>query len=416
MRVLFLTPQLPFPPKSGAALRNAGIIKHVARERQVHILTLSESDSRTNVQLPGCVPIEVHTFPYATRTAATRLRDMVTKGQPDLALRLYSPAFVQAVQDTIDKRQLDIIQIEGLEIAFPFVSGDLRPSGPRVIYDAHNAEYLLQKRAFQVDVRTPSRWPAAIYSYVQWKKIASYERRLCQMADVVTVASEEDRAAILALAPDAKIITVPSGVDTDYYRPAGAAQSHRACPERSRRDDSDRRQSILFTGTMEYRPNIDAVRWFCQAVMPSVLEQAPEAHLWIVGRRPTDAVKRLAGPHVTVTGEVEEDMPYFHRAAVYVLPMRYGGGVRLKLLQAMACGLPVVSTRAGAEGVEVTDGEDIMLAEGPEEVAAKVVEVLRDPQLAAAIGERARQTVEEHYTWEKTLAGLEEVYEGLVVR
>ena len=415
MKLLFVTPQLPFPPKSGGAIRSSNIILSVSKERQAKVFSLGSFKSHQTISSSGSYDIEARSFPVISRSAKRRALDLITKNVPDMALRLYSPALARAVEDAIEGEGFDLVQIEGLESAPSLANVISKRNRPPIVYDTFNAEYQLQKRAFQTDSRNPSRWAAALYSLVQWQRLASYEKWLCNAVDAVTVVSKEDKEAILTLAPEAKVTVVPSGVDIERYtpersKPVGAGSPHPGSLHPYQREQ----KNILFTGTMDYRPNIDAMKWFCAEIFPVVLQQMPDAHLWIVGRDPAPVIKRLAGPNVTVTGEVEDDLPYFHRTNIFVLPMRYGGGVRLKLLQAMSCGLPVVSTPAGLEGVSVRDGENVVTANNSKEFANKVVQALENPELAGSIGMNARKKVEESYSWESVLKPLQGLYDSLL--
>ena len=388
MKMLFVTPQIPFPPKSGGAIRSANIILHLAREHQTKVFALSNDDGRQTVPSSGQYPIEIESFSIPNRNLRKRALDLFTKNVPDMSLRLYSPSLASAVEAIVEEESYDIVQIEGLESAPSLARLISEKQRPPIVYDAFNAEYQLQKRAFMTDSRSPSRWMAALYSLSQWRRLASYEKWLYSAVDAVTAVSDDDRRAILARTANANVIVVPSGVDTDtYFIDHG---------EREITSDGDLRpvgqKNILFTGSMDYRPNIDAMQWFCKEIFPAVLRRTSDVHLWIVGRYPASIIERLAGPRITVTGEVEDDLPYFRRASVFVLPIRYGGGVRLKLLQAMSCGLPVVSTTAGIEGVNARDGEDVLVASSAQEFANKVVQALNTPGLGAAIGAKARKT------------------------
>lgn len=401
MKLLFITPQPPFPPKSGAAIRSANTILSLSRGHQITVFALRRSESRQITPTIDLHNVVVRSFPVSPRGVKKRAVDFMTKKLPDLALRLCSPALACATQELIERESIDIVQIEGLESAASLENVISRRDRPRIVYDAFNAEYQLQLRAFKTDLRNPSKSIAAFYSLAQWLRLASYERWLCSSVDAVTTVSEEDKNTILALSPGTKITVVPSGVDTNRYRPG--------------QRDSNAGKNILFTGTMDYRPNIDAMRWFHKEIFPAVVQQVPDAQLWIAGRDPIPAIRGLAGPNITVTGEIEDDLPYFQRADVFVLPMRYGGGVRLKLLQAMACGLPIVSTPHGLEGVRVSDEKDVLVADSHREFAARVVQVLRTPQFAASIGANARKTADERYSWQKVLEPLEGLYQSLLM-
>jgi len=163
---------------------------------------------------------------------------------------------------------------------------------------------------------------------------------------------------------------------------------------------------------MDFRPNVDAVLWFARKVLPGVQAEVPEVHFFVVGQRPHRRLDGLRGdPAVTLTGWVEDSRPYIAQAAVYVAPLRIGGGTRLKLLEAMATGKPVVATRLGAEGYPVTHGHELLLADTPVDFAAAVVALLRAPEQRAALGRVARAFVEQHYDWRTIVPRVEEAYQ-----
>jgi glycosyltransferase involved in cell wall biosynthesis len=275
-----------------------------------------------------------------------------------------------------------------------------RARRPFLVFDNHNAEYLLQQRAFQTDVRRPRRWVGAAYSLAQWRKLAAYERRVCRDADRVIAVSEADRAALLRLAPDLDVTVVPNGVDLAFYRPGAVAAPAEL-----------RAGALVFTGKMDYRPNVDAVTWFADAVLPLVRQRVPEAHFWVVGQQPHARLAALAGrDDVTITGRVPDVRPYIAGAGVYVVPLRIGGGTRLKVLEAMAMGQALVSTRLGCDGFDFTDGNELRYADTPEEFAQAVEALMRDRETAADLGRNARAFVETNYGWDAIIPRLERVY------
>jgi glycosyltransferase involved in cell wall biosynthesis len=185
-----------------------------------------------------------------------------------------------------------------------------------------------------------------------------------------------------------RVSAVPTGVDTDYFRPTGRVER--------------RAHEIVFTGSMDWLPNEDAILWFAEAVLPLVRRRVPDATLTVVGRNPTPRVLALAGRGdgaVTVTGSVPDVRPYLERAAAFTVPIRIGGGTRLKIFEAMAMGKPVVSTAIGAEGLPVAHGETALLADEPQAMADALVSVLNDPESAAALGRRAAEWVRAEFGW-----------------
>ncbi len=399
MRLLFLTPQLPFPPHKGTSLRNLNLIKGLAPHHEVHLLSFVQGGGELAVAGPLselCASIQTVAAPQ--RSLLQRLSTLAFSPLPDVALRLASPLFAEKLEASLARMKFDAVQVEGLEMAqyYPATAA----SFPAVILDEHNAEYVLQRRAFEVDSRAPRRWLGAAYSLVQWLKLKNYERNACRRATAVAAVSEADRRALLQLDPGLDITVVPNGVDTEYFRRRPLAQGK----------DSESAPTLAFTGTMDFRPNVDAMTWFCHEVLPQIHRRLPRTHLVVVGQSPARGVRELASPFVTVTGAVEDVRPHLEKATAYVVPMRMGGGVRLKVLEAMAAGIPVVSTRAGAEGIAVEDGENLLLADKAADFAAKVVDVLTNVSLARHLATQGRKLVEDQYDWRLITPKLEDLH------
>ena len=316
-----------------------------------------------------------------------------------MALRLDTPEMHARLAEMLAASTYDVLQVEGIEMA-PYALRLPRADRPYLVFDNHNAEYLLQKRNFQTDARQVRRWVGAAYSLVQWQKLAAYERTICREADHVVVVSEADRQALRELIPGLDVTVAPNGVDLEFYKPGAVA-----APAGMRPD------ALVFTGKMDYRPNVDAVLWFADAVLPLIRERRPEAHFWVVGQQPHARLGALAArPDVTITGRVPDVRPYIAGAGAYVVPLRIGGGTRLKVLEAMAMGQALISTHMGCDGFEFTDGIEVHFADSPDQFAAAVEEVLRDREAAAALGRRARAYVEANYGWDAIIPRLESIY------
>ncbi len=421
-RILILTPQLPVPPQlltgtsQGTTIRNYHLIAGLARRHTVHLASFVAPEDRAlkdgssevvDVLRTLCDRIELAPQPW--RSLRARARDTLVRSRPDMALRLESPVMRQKIARLLQEAAgtYDVVQIEGLEMApYLFWSGPdaeallSREPRPLTVFDDHNAEYLLQQRAFLTDLRHPRRWIAAAYSFVQWQKLAAYERRVCRAADRVVAVSEADREALQRLVPGLQVAVVPNGVDLDFLRPG-------AVPPLA----GLRQPALVFTGKMDYRPNVDAVLWFVEAVLPLIQAEAPDVHFYVVGQKPHPRLASLADhPAVTVTGRVPDVRPYIAGAAVYVVPLRIGGGTRLKVLEAMAMGQAVVSTRLGCDGFPFQDGREVVFADEAAGFAASVIRLLRDRQAAAQLGQRARAYVAAHFGWDAILPRLEAVY------
>lgn len=412
-RILILAPQTPVPPAAltgavqGTTIRNYNLLAGLARRHTVDLVTfLAPGTGKDAVDLLRPVCREIVALPQGMRTLADRARDTVLSSLPDMALRLHTPQMLDRLGALIDRVQPphDVIQVEGIEMApYMLALRNLLARGggaPRFIYDDHNAEYVLQQRAFLTDVRRPRRWVAAAYSLIQWRKLAAYERRVCRQADRVVAVSEADRDALHRLDPKLDVTVVPNGVDLEFYRPG-------ITPPLA--DMS--RDALVFTGKMDYRPNVDAVTWFASAVFPLIQELAPGVRFYIVGQQPHPRVTELgARPGIVVTGRVPDTRPYIAGAGVYVVPLRIGGGTRLKVLEAMAMGQAIVSTRLGCDGFPFVDGREVAYADEPRAFAERVVALLRDRSQAAALGRTARAFVEAHYGWDAIVPRLEALY------
>jgi glycosyltransferase involved in cell wall biosynthesis len=317
-----------------------------------------------------------------------------------MALRLASEPYARRLADWLANEPVDVVQIGGIEMA-PYLDVlDAASPRPLVVFDNLNCEYLLQKRAFLTDLRAPARWPGAAYSFVQWQRLRRYEAQVCRRADRVLAVSDVDAEMLRELVPGLDVTVVPNGVDTQTYQ-----------PELPDPDLQIPTNSLVFTGTMDFRPNVDAVLWFAQKVLPLVQAEVPDVHLFVVGQRPHRRLEGLqSDPAITLTGWVKDTRPYIAAAAVYVAPLRIGGGTRLKLLEAMAMGKPVIATRLGAEGYPVTDGRELSLADTPTDFAASVVALLRAPERRAELGQVARTFVEQQYDWRAIVPRVETVY------
>ncbi len=404
MRLLFLTPQCPYPPQKGTTLRNYYLLKGLAARHEIDLLSFIESpDELASTPLQDlCRRVEGVMMPQ--RGLAVRARDTLLSPWPDMALRLWSPLLARRLEQWLEERY-DIVQIEGIELArYLFQASMLsgrRSDSLRLVFDDHNCEYLLQQRVFETDLRRPRRWLGAVYSFIQWRKLRRFEARVCRAADAVVAVSEADAAALRRLVPGLSVTVVPNGIDLAGVRQQAAGP---------RQPETTDRCEMVFVGTMDFRPNVDAVLWFAEEILPLILQQEPSAHFYVVGRRPHPWLATLRGhPAITVTGAVENIQAYVERAAVYVVPLRMGGGTRFKILEAAAARKAIVSTRLGCEGFPVQDGRELVIADTPARFAGAVVSLWRDPARRVQLG-RAAYALAEAFDWQGIIPRLEAVY------
>jgi len=401
-KILFLTSQLPYPPHQGGAIRTYNLIVNLAPRHEIHLLSFVNSPNdleRAGPLRQYCQTIEV--VPVPRRSSLKRLLTTLFSPLPDMALRLPSAEFRLRLAARLESERFDVVQVESIEMA-PYAMSDTgweTENKPLWIFDDYNAEYVLQQRAFETDVRHPRRWIGALYSFIQWQKLRRYEAAVCQRVDRVLAVSEADKEILQKLGPGVEVTVIPNGVDTRAYDPG---QTYPLVLEP---------HSVVFTGKMDFRPNIDAVLWFCHQVLPLIKTQVPDVHFYIVGQKPTQRLRPLAeDPAVTITGYVDEVQPYIAEAAVYAVPLRIGGGTRLKIMEAMALGKAIVSTSLGCEGYPVTSGRELVMADTPQDFARCVVELLGDTRRRAELGLTGRRFVEERYDWRAIVPRLERVY------
>lgn len=398
-RILFLVPHLPYPPHQGGALRNFGLIDGlVKRGHAIGLLTFAEPGQPPLAEPPLarlCDPAQVIAAPV--RTTSDRLRDLVD-GHADMARRFWSTDYRKALVSILRQHSFDVIHLD-LEMTGYLATVHQYARGVRLVYDSLNAEYDLQRRIALRDLRIPARWPMAVYSLIQAGRLTRLETELCREVDHISACSEADAQKLRQLKHSTPISVVPNAISVADYR---AKVQPADIPH----------PAIVFTGKMDFRPNIDAALWFVDDILPRIRMAVPDANLVIVGQKPHARLDRLRGlPGVTLTGFVPDVKPYLAAADVYVAPLRMGSGTRFKLLEAMAMKKAIVSTHLGAEGLSVSADREMLLADSSAEFAAAVVALLGDPERRRAIGSAAAALVSANYDWEAIIPKMEAVYQ-----
>jgi polysaccharide biosynthesis protein PslH len=373
-RLLVLLPSVPAPLDAGARIRNNGLLRLLGAEHEVDAIAFGPPES---AQALSGVARRARVIPVpVTRSLAARAIDMAATGLPDMGLRLWSPAFEDALRCALENGAYDAVQAEGIEMAGYLDA--VRPA--RRVYDAHNAEFLLQRRASETATTLAER----VYSRLQWRRLERFERHIVRLARMTLAVSHHDANQLLALAgPRAHVRVVPNGIDVSSY-PFVAPVEH-APP------------NVLFLGKLDFRPNAEAVRWF----VANVLSEAGGVRLFAVGSAPPPWLVK-AGQHddrIAVTGYVADERAYLRRCAALVLPVRAGGGSRLKALVAMASGLPIVSTRVGMEGLDAEPETHYLAAESAAEWVTGLKRLFGDGELRRRLACRGRRLVEERYDW-----------------
>jgi protein-tyrosine-phosphatase/glycosyltransferase involved in cell wall biosynthesis len=383
VRILWVKVGGLWPLNTGGRLRSFNVLSELARRHRVTLLTThgpGDDPGALAAALPGLQ--EVASLPFAIpkrtslRFAAAYLRSWPSRLPVDLH-KFRVAALSREVLSRLAGGEVDLCVADFMSAT---VNVPLRGPVPAVFF-AHNVEHLIWKRLAAVESRRLRRLLLAI----EWRKMRRAEARACASARLTLAVSDADREALAALAPAAEVRAVPTGVDTGYFAP-------RVSPE-----EPDR---LVFIGSMDWHPNEDAVLHFIEAVLPRIRRQRPGARLDVVGRNPSRRLRAAAAAAgARVTGTVEDVRPYLASAAVCVVPLRIGGGTRLKIFEALAMGKAVVSTTVGAEGLPLVPGTHYVRADDPGCFADEVASLLRDPAWRRSLGEAGRLLVESRYSW-----------------
>ncbi len=376
-------------------MRKWGLLSGIAKQHEVWLLSFDENvGGQVTHEQHDLAPLhaacaQIATFAVPRRRSQDRLRTLFTSALPDMAWRLWSPDFAQKLAEWLGQNHFDIVQIEGIEMARyllppPKVAAHL-PA--RVVFDDHNCEYVLQQRNCLADARKLKRWHAAAYSLLQWQRLRAFERSVATTSHATLCVSAQDASALQALEPTLQPHVIPNGIDIAAYQAAKNAQQNKP---------SGTPQTLVFTGKMDYRPNIEAVLWFATQVLPLVQQTFPAVQFQIVGQKPSPRLDILrSNPNIIITGAVDDIRSYIMQADVYVAPLRVGGGTRFKLLEAMALECPIVTTRAGCEGFDLQHGENASIADSAAEFAASVCRLLANAELGAQLSQQAL-----HFAWQ----------------
>lgn len=400
MNILFLASHFPYPLHNGGALRAQGLIKGASQAgHEIDLVCFADSLQQDTPINDFCR--EINIVPPPTRTIKTRLKDIAFTRHADMGRRFWSDEMLETIKSTLSSKQYDIVHVESIEMATysPHIH-KWYPDLP-LIYGSLNAEADLQRVIFQREIRQPKRIIGAIYSWIQWRRLSSMERDICRLSAHVLAVSEADQA-ILQEFSDTPVTVVKNGIDVAPY----------LILERA---DTLKPDAIVFTGSMSYRPNVDAVLWFVEEIFPTILQNHPNVHFYVVGHRPHPRVQALQDhPNITITGRVDKIEPYWQGAAVYIAPLRMGSGTRFKLLEAMAAGCAVVSTTMGAQGLGVTSGNELILADTASEFAMAVQNLLENPEKQSELGQTGRVFVRDNFDWSVIVPHLLDVYAQLI--
>jgi len=383
VRILFLSPRQCWPPRSGAKLREFHFLKALAQEAQVTYLHFTDPGSQplTLEELPFCN--EVVGIPKPGAYGLAKLIRGVVGRWPVSVLNYTSAPMSAAVDRAVSGSVFDLIHLDSIHM-MRYRATSAKKAGGRIVYNWHNIESEAMRRYGATVTSRPRRW----YARLTASKLAGLERETLKTGFGHVVCSEREKEELNRIAPSARVAVVENGVDVESF----SRGSEVLLPA----------QKVIFVGLMDYYPNIEAATSFTNRIWPALRERFPGLTLWIVGANPVPAVVELGNlDGVTVTGTVADVRPYYRDAAAAIVPLRTGGGTRLKILEAMAAGVPVISSPLGCEGLAVTPSEDILLAD-PDDASAWVRHMARLSSAAerTKLTGAALQLVRSRYDWQ----------------
>jgi len=394
MKILFITTKSPLPMNDGHSLRSFNLLKAVAQQHDVTLLSFVkfpiEYEYKKELE-KLCHSVTQFTVPdngSRVRAAFSACLNIVST-QPYVAMKYNQQSMREEIRRLLRDGKFDLVHLDMLPLGV-FLNDITIP----VIINEHNVESALLKRRCESIANPIARW----YFTVQQRRLEAFETHVVGRVSHVLACSEEDRIILQTMAPGQRTSVVPNGVDTDFYQTHGA---HSEDPNK-----------LVFVGGMNWFPNRDAVTWFDEAILPELMKREPDIHLDVVGKT-VDGMVNQHEHQITMHGFVDDTRPYIEQAAVAIVPIRIGGGTRLKVLEALSMGKAIVSTAVGVEGIKVTHRKDVLIADTPEEFVSAIVELQHNAAQRAQLGNAARELVCNTYRWDIIGNNLLEVYKDV---
>jgi polysaccharide biosynthesis protein PslH len=400
LNILYVSQMPASPPRFGAQARIHGLMTQLAQRHDLTAAVLLDdefdADECRQAMQAYCCDVVMVPNPRGHKGLAKRLLQVrsLTSIRSFERLQVTLPELQQSLDQILRAKRFDIVNLE-----FPYLGHyDLRqaPAGqklPALVVDSHEIAYDLARQFARAGGSAGRR----LYAGANWRKLRREELATYRDAEGVYLCSAADERRLLNEAPGVRTAVIPNAADVEYYQPRPT-------------DPPPDGRTLVYFGLLSTIPNIDGVVHFVQDIWPRIAEAAPEARCKIIGGRPPPSLQALAGPRIELTGFVSDLRPHLAEAAAVVVPLRLGGGTRLKIVEAMAMGKAIVSTTLGAEGIEAVPGRDILLEDEPTAFAGAVNRLLAEPDLAARIGRSARQLAVERYGWSEAARSLEGFY------
>lgn len=382
-KLLFLAPGLPYPPHDGGRARLYNLLRYLSRTHEILLLSYVESPHE-NEYIPALEELGIAVITVVRDESKAIAGELL----PRSISSFYTPEMIEKLEHVREMMRPDLVQIDFLVMS-QYVN---HLKNLPVVYTEHDMSSINFDQSFY-DRDLPEKM-----RFVEWNKLVRFQREILPKFNAVVVLAERDRTLLRGFSPGTKVLLVPTGVDVDYFRFGSSPRIGK---------------KIVFIGNYRHYPNVDAVNHFVKDIFPYIVADVPDALFLLVGSGMKRDFAVLGNEHVKIIGEVTDVRRYLDTALVCVVPVRLGGGVQGKILEAMAAGVPVVATREASSGIECTPGTHIEVAEHEKEFSAKVTALMKDERRREYIAMNARKLVEEKYNWNRIAASLQGNYDSL---
>lgn len=398
MRILWVTAQFPCL-HSGAQVRQFNLLKYLSQTNFVTVLSLLRENEEQEIPKLRDLGIDVITVPMPQKRSLGKWHNrfhswsqLILDPQPNFAHTFSTGELRNHLSELVKDWKPDIVHLDELYVA----SLEEVVEGTPCVLTETNVE----SKVFERKSRYIKKYTHRLSAWIEMRKLSTWERKMLHRVQACVAVSNEDAAALRLLAPNLPVTIVPNGVDTYRFKPPNNSQLERS--------------GLLFFGNLDYQPNIDALIFFSREIFPLIQSSQPDITLTIIGPNAPASIRALGDiPGVSFIGFVEDLRPYLWRASVCVVPLRSGGGTRIKILESLAAGCPVVSTALGAEGLILQDGQDLLFADEPGDFARTVLDLLNNSELRHRLAIAGTRTVEKRYDWKVITPQLEQLFASI---
>lgn len=394
LNILFVSATVPYPAIDGGRIRVLNLVQNLCKFHNITLLCfITLSTDEQGIRYLTDLGMDVIGIELK-KTGLSIIIHSIFHNKPLTIAKYFSHSMLNEINKLLESKKFDIIHFEMLHTG-QYIEGIQNKDGIAIILDEQNIDSGIWSRL----AKTEKNLIKKVLFYWQYRNFGKYERWICKNFDKCITVSKEDGNLLKSICPEISIEVIPNGVDPYYFNPY---------------DNEEDETKLIFTGSMDWQPNEDAVIYFCKEIFPLIRSELADMKFFIVGSNPTNKVLSLSNiPGVYVTGLVDDVRPYIADASIYVVPLRIGGGTRLKILQALAMKKAVVSTSIGCEGIDIEPDRDLIVSDDPRDFARQVIMLSKNKDFRRKLGENGRTLILQKYDWKAIVGKLESLYIGI---